>query len=211
MPENLIGTLTSGDVVARVRAFNMRYVQDWRDWLRVSRGCEFLSEEVPIEVAKEFKRIMGKWQACRPRRLRSAFELQRTLAAAVTPLSLIGRSSLRCFESPGRPLVDAMADLWRVFEDGLCEQSKASEVGVTKAILLVTKGRIGPAFDSNVKACLNAGYVTGPKTHLKALSAIARELGQFETRESKRLEDLALEAGRPADVGRIIDMVLGPR
>ncbi len=101
--------------------------------------------------------------------------------------------------------------MWQVFEDGLCVRGKATEVGVTKAILLVTKGRLGPAFDSNVKTRLNAWYVTDAKTYLEALAAVAIELAAFETHAQRRIESLALEAGRPAEAGRVVDMVLGPR
>jgi hypothetical protein len=101
--------------------------------------------------------------------------------------------------------------MWRVFEDGLCVEGKATAVGVTKAVLLVTKGRLGPAFDSTVKARLNARNVTEPKTYLRALAAVASDLAAFETRERIRIEDLAEDAGRPAEVGRVVDMVFGPR
>ena len=77
-------------------------------------------------------------------------------------------------------------------------------MGVTKVILLVTKRRLGPAFESNVKTKLNARYVTGPKPYRKALAAVASELATFETYEQRRIEDLAVEAGRPAEV-------VGPR
>ncbi len=154
---------------------------------------------------------MGKWQACRPKALRSGSELQFMLTSALEPLKALALADLRCFRSPTQFLKDAICSLWQVFQDGLCMQGDATEVGVTKAILLVTKGRLGPAFDSNVKSKLKASYVIDAKTYLKAIAALATELAGFEDREQKSIEDLAAMAGRPAGVGRVIDMILGPR
>jgi len=84
---------------------------------------------------------------------------------------------------------------------------KARVVGISKAILLVTKGRIGPAFDSNVKT---GWYVNGCESYLTALTIIADELAVFEAREGN-LEEVAAKAGKPAAVGRAVDMVFGPR
>jgi hypothetical protein len=197
--------------VERIEAFNLRYVQDWRDWMRVSASCDCRAPAIGVEIAQEFKRIMGKWQACRPKTLRSVAELQRTLASSAGPLALLGSADLRSFQTPDETLTGAVYSMWHVFEDGLCVQGQPTEVGVTKAILLVTNGRLGPAFDSNVKMKLNARYVTGPRTYLNALATVAGELAAFEAREQRSIEDLAAEAGRPAEVGRVVDMVLGPR
>jgi hypothetical protein len=207
----MLRTLTTSQVLERIKAFDMRYVNDWSVWLHASQGCDFHAAPIPISVAIEFKRIMGKWQACRPKSLRCATELQSALDSATQPLCLMGSANLRCFQAPGEVLTDAMCSLWRIFEGGLCLNGKATEVGVSKAILLVTKGRIGPAFDSNVKARLNARYVRDCMTYIKALGEIASELAGFEARESTTLDGLAEQAGRPADVGRAVDMVLGPR
>jgi len=204
-------TLTTSQIFERLQAFNPRYVRDWTDWLRVSAFCDFQAPFITLETAQEFKRILGKWQACRPKALRGAEQLRRTLASAAEPLTLMGSANLRCFQAPTQPLKDAICGLWRVFEDGLCVDGKATEVGITKAILLVTEGRIGPAFDSSVKMKLNAHYVSGPSTYLRALAEVAGELAAFETRERQAIEDIALKDGRPADVGRVVDMVPGPR
>jgi hypothetical protein len=83
-------------------------------------------------------------------------------------------------------------------------------VGITKAVLLLTEGRIGPAFDSGVRR--NAG-VKAPKTYrewLWALDEMSDDLSAFEAVSgplplvvSRRFADLG--------VGRLYDMALGPR
>jgi hypothetical protein len=133
------------------------------------------------------------------------------LDSVAEPLRLLGAANLRSFHTSGPALTQAISGLWQIFESGLCGRGRATEVGVTKAILLVTKGRIGPAFDSNVKMELNAWHVLGWKPYLGALTDLADDLAIFEARESAKLEELATRAGRPAEVGRVMDMVLGPR
>jgi hypothetical protein len=209
--KEMLRALTKPEVLERIKGFDRRYVFHWSEWLRVSRDCDFQVAPIPILVAIEFGQIMRSWRACRPKGYRSVSELQSTLDSATEPLKRMGSANLRCFQAPGEVLTDAICNLWRIFEDGLCLKGNATEVGVTKAILLVTKGRIGPAFDSNVKERLNALYVRDCKTYIKALGAIASELAGFEARELTTLDGLAEKAGRPADVGRAVDMVLGPR
>ncbi len=205
----MLQALTAAAAQEQIENFSCRYVQHWIEWLRVSEGHDFRAGSTSIRIASKFKRIMGSWKACRPKRLRETIELQRTLDSITRPLLLLGLADLRCFQAPAQALVDGICGLWQIFEEGLCA-GKATEVGVSKAILLVTKGRIGPAFDSNVKTKLKAWYVSDCNTYLKALADVARELAAFEAREAN-LEELAAQAGRPAAVGRALDMVFGPR
>ena len=208
----MLQALTTPHVLERINAFDGRYVNHCRDWMRVTEGCDFQSVPITIAIAKTFRRIMHKWIACGLyKALRGPTEILCTLHSATEPLRVMGPSvDLRSFEAPGKPLADAMCSLWQIFQDGLCAQGKATEVGITKAILLVTKGRIGPAFDSNVKTELKAWYVSDCKSYLKALANVAGELAAFEAREGS-LEELAAKAGRRAAVGRVVDMVFGPR
>jgi len=60
-------SLTAPEALERMKRFDERYVKDWDRWLHVSRDCDFQVASISIPVAKEFKRIMGKWQACRKR------------------------------------------------------------------------------------------------------------------------------------------------
>ncbi len=211
MKETLRVLTTPDQVLEQIKGFRRAYVYHWRDWLSVSEGCDFQAAPICTEVVAEFKEIMSKWWACgRYQSLRCDAELRSTLNAATEPLRRVGSADLRSFQTPSDALIGAINDLWRIFEEGLCLKHRASEVGVSKAILLVTKGRIGPAFDSKVQSHLD-GFVVGCTTYVKALGKIACELAYFETRERTTLESLAEQAGRPAAVGRAIDMVLGPR
>src|SRR5271166_5719203 len=93
---------TSEKVLKRIEGFNGRYVIDWNCWLHASRDCDFQAAPIPTKVAEEFKRIMGRWQACgRYQSLRCPTELQRTLDSASAPLGLLGSANLRCSQAPG--------------------------------------------------------------------------------------------------------------
>ncbi len=202
---------TTSEVLELIKGFDRKYVDHWSEWLCVSQSCDFQVAPIPMSVAMKFGEIMRKWQACRPRACRSDTELQATLNSATEPLKRMGSANLRCFQAPDEVLTDTICRLWSIFEGGLCLGRNAKVVGISKAILLVTKGRIGPAFDSNVKTALNAWYVKDCGTYIKALGEISGELAGFEARERTTLGDLSKQAGRPADVGRALDMVLGPR
>ena len=202
---------TIPEVLELIKGFDSDYVNDWNRWLRVSEGCDFQVAGTPFSVASEFRQIMWKWRACRPKPYRSATDLQGVLDSATDALKQMGSTDLRCFRAPDKVLIDAICNLWRIFEHGLCSEGKATEVGVSKAILLVTKGKVGPAFDSSVKDAFNIRRIRDCGTYVKMLTEIAGELAAFEAREKTTLDDLAKRAGRPAAVGRAVDMVLGPR
>src|SRR5260370_35701102 len=136
---------TQSEVVELIKDFDRGYVNDWNSWLRVSQGCDFQATGIPFKVASEFRQIRCKWRACRPKPYRSATDLQSTLDSATETLKRMGSADLRSLQAPSDVLTNAICGLWRIFEEGLCSKGKATEVGVSKAILLVTKGRIGPA------------------------------------------------------------------
>jgi hypothetical protein len=85
------------------------------------------------------------------------------------------------------------------------------EVAVTKAILLTTRGRIGPAFDSNVSTNLGVLSIFESEQLVSILSRLTRELAAFESRHSLRIENLVPAEWGPVAVGRAIDMLLGPK
>lgn len=199
----MLQDLTAQAALTKIESFSAKYAKHWNEWLEVSEGRDFRAGSTSIRITRKFKKIMGSWQACRPKPLRNTTDLQSTLDSITAPLVLMGSADLRCFETPAQGVIDGIRGLWQVFEQGLCV-GKARVVGVTKAILLVTKGRIGPAFDSNVK---KSWYVRDCDSYLTALGEIARELAAFEAREGN-LEEVAAKAEKPAAVGRAVDMVL---
>jgi hypothetical protein len=84
-------------------------------------------------------------------------------------------------------------------------------VGITKAILLLTDGRIGPAFDSTVRKKLGLRrHVRSSEEWVEALRGIAEDILAFEKRHSMKLADIVPTRFGEFHVGRLYDMMLGP-
>lgn len=86
----------------------------------------------------------------------------------------------------------------------------ASCVGITKSVLLVTDGRIGPAFDRQVRMKLGAGRPSTPQEWLRLLEGVAADIEAFEKRYGPLSELVPSDFAALAH-GRLYDMALGPR
>jgi GrpB-like predicted nucleotidyltransferase (UPF0157 family)/mannose-6-phosphate isomerase-like protein (cupin superfamily) len=105
--------------------------------------------------------------------------------------------------------IEALHGLWAVFSK-LPQRDSASCVGITKAILLLTYGRIGPAFDSIVRKKLGLNrHVKSSQEWIDVLRGVSEDIGAFEKRHGK-LTGIVPESLAKYHVGRLYDMVLGP-
>jgi GrpB-like predicted nucleotidyltransferase (UPF0157 family)/mannose-6-phosphate isomerase-like protein (cupin superfamily) len=105
--------------------------------------------------------------------------------------------------------IEALHSLWAVFSK-LPQRGSASCVGITKAILLVTYGRIGPAFDSIVRKKLGLKrHVKSSQEWIDVLRTVSEDIRAFEKRHGK-LTGIVPESIAKYHVGRLYDMVLGP-
>jgi hypothetical protein len=166
----------------------------------------------------EFKRILGKWQAVRPRRLARMDEpiagtktLPQVVDTATRLKARLGTVSLRTLPTAGREERRALLDLWKLFASSLADNGEAGCVGITKAIMLVTGGSIGPALDSRVRQELGIGSPTTGDAWLGVLDDVSRDLTAFELASGETLESFVQGTGRPVGVGRAYDMAAGPR
>jgi hypothetical protein len=137
------------EVRADIAGFSLRYASDWERWMNTA------AQERP----SIFVQTLGRWKATRPGRLRRLRVLagehpppyiEDLLASSVQPLQILGNLSVGAFVIPTQAERDALTDLWTVFS-GLRQVGTASCVAITKAVLLLSDGRIGPAFDSKVR------------------------------------------------------------
>jgi hypothetical protein len=199
--------LTAAQVRAAVDAFAPSYVRDWDLWLATPAGRR-------LEV---FGAILRRWQATRPRPMRRprleadhpAPFLDDLVAAAAEPLSAISGLTLATVRERSLMQDRAFARLWEVF-GALTTHGSASAVGISKAVLLLTDGRIGPALDSRVRT--NTG-VAAPRDHrewMRVLEEIAEDLASFE-RTNAPIPSVVSPRFAHLGVGRLYDMALGPR
>jgi hypothetical protein len=199
--------MTPAHVRAAVDGFAASYVRDWDAWLATSPG------QRPIALGRTLRR----WQATRPYPMRRPRGegghpppyLEDLVAAAEEPLAAIGAMTVMSVHERSLHQDRAFANLWSVFS-GLTTRGTASSVGISKAMLLLTDGRIGPALDSRVRANIGAAPPSDHREWLLILEAIAddvrafeHEYGQLRSAESPRFASLGS--------GRLFDMRVGPR
>lgn len=207
MSVEAIRNKTPRQVRSAVNEFSPRYVKDWNDWVAAP----------PDARPQLFGRILRKWQATRPapmRRLRVDAKhnepfLDVLLREAREPLRALTGLTLLTIARRTPAQDEAFATLWAIFSR-LPISSVASCVGITKAVLLLTDGRIGPAFDSQVRRRLGVGRPSTCREWLRTLEGIAEDIAMFESAHGPLKQAVP---GRFAQLpyGRLYDMALGPR
>jgi hypothetical protein len=190
-----------------VNGFAAQYVDDWEAWLAAQAD---LRPEL-------FGRILRRWQATRPltmRRLRNEAKhkapfLDDLLARAVRPLVALTGLTVLTIAKRAPEQDKALAKLWTIFSR-LPTSGVASCVGITKAVLLLTNGRIGPAFDSQVRSKLGVGRPATYRDWLRVLEEIGDDIAEFESAHGT-LTKVVPTRFKHLEYGRLYDMALGPR
>lgn len=190
-----------------VSSFAARYIEDWESWMQAAE------EQRP----QLFGHILRKWQATRPRamrRLRNQAQhgapfLDDLLRRSSKPLQVVEDLTLLAIAFRTAAQDRALVSLWKIFLH-LPTSGAASCVGITKAILLLTDGRIGPAFDSKVRKQLGVGPPPTPAEWLGTLQQIAEDIAAFESVHGP-LTDAVPRQFAQLGYGRLYDMALGPR
>jgi hypothetical protein len=206
-PMRGIRHMTPTQVSEAVSGFASAYVTDWESWLAVPTSGR------PVMLGS----ILRRWQATRPqpmRRERAAAShpapyLEDLFAEAQAPIASLGTLDLSSVRDRSESQLGALRALWGNFTR-LTATGEASCVGITKAILLVTDGRIGPAFDSTVRARLRLERPQNSTDWIGSLDLIADDLAAFESRHGL-LAEAVPNRFRHLAVGRLYDMALGPR
>jgi hypothetical protein len=205
------------DIRKRMREFSDAYKRDWREWIRVARSEPLESPK----VAQQFRNVLRRWQAVRSsakgrvvRHCRGAAAdadlcMEDLLREAATFVQELGDFSLREAAKPTARQERALGFLWEIFR-ALPSNGTANAVGITKAVKLVTMGRIGPALDTIVRQRLGLPEPRAGDQWIAALRVISGDLARFERRHRLSLESLIDEQWKPVAVGRAYDMVAGP-
>ena len=198
----------------KVDTFSSSYVGDWDAWLATNSSAR------PAQLG----RILRKWQACRPNRMRreaasamhQAPYLDHLLVLAaphVEALSTFDIADPSALETA--TYTTALDHLWDVFEQlsyhGRVRQGLAGSVGISKAVMLVTDGRVGPAFDSSVRTGLKVGEITHRAQWRKALGVVNADIQEFQHATGMRFSEAKPAKFATLHNGRVYDMALGPR
>ena len=207
MPVEAIRSKTPSQVRAAMNGFAGRYVEDWEAWLAAHRDAR----------PKLFGRILRRWQATRPlamRRLKAEAQhgapfLDDLLELAAEPVSVLGELTVLMVAQRTPQQDKALTALWDIFSR-LPTAGLASCVGITKAVLLLTDGRIGPAFDSQVRTRLGVGRPATCRDWIQILQDIGEDIVMFESTHGPLTKEVPSRFAHLA-YGRLYDMALGPR
>ena len=203
----VLRTMTSEEVHDAVAGFSPRYAENWTEWLVVqdNERCEL------------FGRILRIWQATRPNRMRRPLAheshgapfLEDLLLLAGPHLTRLGNLSLSNIATRSRRQTRALTGLWNIFSQ-LPVNANGSCVGITKAVLLLTEGRIGPALDSRVRRRLHIDKPTTSQSWVDILVEVAADIDAFEHIHGP-LQNSVPGIFANLEKGRLYDMALGPR
>ncbi len=207
MSVEAIRNKTPMQVHSAVNDFSARYVKDWKKWVAARWDTR----------PQLFGQILRKWQATRPvamRRLRTEAKhkppfLDDLFNSAAEPLRALTGLTLLTIARRTPAQDKALATLWTIFSQ-LPTSGVASCVGITKAVLLLTDGRIGPAFDSQVRRRLGVGRPATCREWLQTLEDIGEDIAMFESAHG-RLKQAVPARFAQVPYGRLYDMALGPR
>lgn len=208
----MISELTVEQFQQKILRFDTKYVDDWNMWLQVE------TDNRP----ELFGSILRKWQACRPNTMRQTTKanlheppyIEDLIEKASYPINALAAIKLNDFSKFSIDIFKHISALWDIFENlsfkGRAHKGKAGAVGISKAVLLLSDGCIGPAFDSEVRTHLGIKEITNAKQWFKSLQLVAKDIQSFEMKNNTTIKDAAPEAFKGLNIGRIYDMALGP-
>lgn len=198
----------------KVESFSSSYVEDWDTFVESNSSAR------PAELG----RVLRRWQACRPNRMRrdaaSALhqapyldDLISLAAPHIEALSTFDIADASALET--ETYTTALDRLWDVFEQlsyhGKAREGLAGSVGISKAVMLVTEGRVGPAFDSLVSAGLKIRKINDSAQWRRALAVVNADIQAFERANGVSFAEAKPPKFALLNNGRVYDMALGPR
>jgi hypothetical protein len=196
----------------RMNRFAQSYTDDWNGWLNTQ----------PNVRANQLGIVLRGWQACRPNKMRRtraenqhrAPYLEDLIEQAADHLQAMQHFEIRNTASFTQQNCDALVQLWNIFQNlsyrGRARHGLAGIVGISKAVLLLTDGRVGPAFDSKVRRQLGIRNIANANEWTNALCTASRDIQAFETKNQITLQHAAPQGYAYLESGRIYDMALGP-
>jgi hypothetical protein len=210
-----IGGDTVEQFQARIDRFPDGYVKDWESWITLASSA--------ANRAQLLGEILRTWQACRPnamRRDKASAQHEPPFLEDLIDEATIDLAAMAAFDISSKGAFSAenqtrLKNLWKIFRElayaGEVRNGRAGAVGISKAVLLLSRGHIGPAFDKEVRDSLGLSDIDNSEYWIKALKNVNQDIRQFEKKNSTTILAAAPSrfAGMPA--GRLYDMALGPR
>jgi len=196
----------------RVNRFAAQYVDDWNCWLNTQ----------PNARPRQLGIVLRRWQACRPNRMRrtqienthDAPYLEDLIYQAAQYIQVLQDFDIREEASFSANNREALIELWNIFQNlsyhGRARNGLAGVVGISKAILLLTDGRVGPAFDSEVRGHLGTANVINSNQWITALRTAHQDIVAFEQSNQTTIQQATPQQHAHLNTGRIYDMALGP-
>ena len=83
-----------------------------------------------------------------------------------------------------------MEILSKLSYQGRARSGLAGVVGISKAVLLLSDGRVGPAFDSQVRGHLNIAAINNAAAWIEALQVANQDIHAFEVANATTLQQL---------------------
>lgn len=207
MPITWLRTKTPEQVHDAVSSFAAEYVAHWNQWLTCHEQ----------DRVATFGSILRSWQAVRPRTMRRPRDraphppphLEDIFRNAEPHLATIRNLDLQSFGDRTAAHEQALGELWKHLQ-AMAIESPATCVGITKGVLLLTNGRIGPAIDSEVRRRLALDPIATAEQWIDVLDQVSEDIIAFEE-QSGPLQDAVPAAFAALECGRLYDMTAGPR
>ncbi len=204
-----IANLTVLEFQNKINGFRQIYVQNWDEWRQALRAQQ--------NVASTFGRILRRWQACRPNTMRriqqearhSAPFLENLLLQSNQHIQELQNFDIRLQVSFSWAACKALEQLWNIFQDLCYGPAQKGVVAISKAVLLLTEGRVGPAFDSNIQRVFFKPR--NAQQWCDALKRVCEDIMEFEISNQCSLQQATPHHFTDLHSGRIYDMALGPR
>jgi hypothetical protein len=194
------------EVQALIQGFSSDYCYDLHSLSKITEKYGTFSPQ----SSKALIQLLNKWTACRPSRTNK--EILPLLIDLNSDLRTISNLDLRNIRQASSNEKEALDRIWSELFNRICIPKKLTGVAPSKAILILTNGRLGPALDSNTRARLGLQDIVSSVQYVTILSAISEDIAAFEKANAPiLLEELVPEEWKPVFVGRAYDMATGPR
>ncbi|MFC4312963.1 hypothetical protein ACFPN2_28020 [Steroidobacter flavus] len=208
-----IAGLSVPQVHGRIERFRQKYVDDWNEWLNVGDP----------DRPQLFRSILNRWKACRGNTIRHCRVhrhvhdypyVEDLILEASRHLEMLSGFNVSKQISFTAATGESLSRLWGIFRrlpySGSANGGFAAVVGISKAVMLLSDGRVGPAFDSEVRKHLSIRKIENAEEWFAALQSVSVDIRAFEEANGCSFVEAIPAKFSALHAGRVYDMALGP-